>query len=249
MFAFITACIKANKDIYDYINQNLQPEDFLYHGDIGEGGDKSLNMDLKAESIFVKHLSSFGNIYSEESGLIKTTNQNQKNNTITIDPLDGSDNFMSSLPYYGTAVAFECNDKVIVGVVCNLINGLIMIRDENNILKTYDLMGNIVNDEVLKYGQSKIGIFERAYSYPNICTKLYEKKLKFRSPGAVALSLSCAKYYNFVLFCGNIREFDIKASLYISNNLFIYKSEEILLVTKNNEIFVELKNLLNNNRL
>jgi len=122
MFAFITSCIKANKEIYDYVNHKLKSEDFVYHSEIGEGGDKSLNIDLYAESVFEKHLSCFGNIYSEESGFIKTTNENQKNNTIVIDPLDGSDNFMSSLPYYGTSVAFETQGDVKVGVVCNLIN-------------------------------------------------------------------------------------------------------------------------------
>ncbi len=80
MFAFITSCIKANKEIYDYINHNLKSEDFVYHSEIGEGGDKSLNIDLYAESVFEKYLSCFGNIYSEESGFIKTTNENQKNN-------------------------------------------------------------------------------------------------------------------------------------------------------------------------
>ena len=249
MFAFIRACIRANKEIYDYINQNLQPEDFLYQGDIGAGGDKCLNMDLKAESIFEKHLSLFGNIYSEESGLITSKNQNHQNNIIIIDPLDGSDNFVSSLPYYGTSVAFETEGRVTVGAVCNLISGSIIIRDENNVLNTYDLNGNVINQDAIQNKQSKIGIFERSYSYPNVCLQLNEEKLKYRSPGAVALSLSCAKYYNFVLFFGNIRVFDVKAALYICNDLHVYQSEEILFVAKNKEIFCKLKNLLKNNRL
>jgi len=107
MFAFIEECIKANKEISNYLTQKLKPEDFFYQESFGEGGDKSLNMDLVAESIFVKYLSSFGNIYSEESGLIKT--KNYENHTIVIDPLDGSDNFLSNLPYYGTSVSLELN--------------------------------------------------------------------------------------------------------------------------------------------
>mgnify|MGYP000403189767 CR=1 FL=1 len=247
MFAFIEECIKANKEISNYLTQKLKPEDFFYQESFGEGGDKSLNMDLVAESIFVKYLSSFGNIYSEESGLIKT--KNYENHTIVIDPLDGSDNFLSNLPYYGTSVSLELDGKVIIGIVCNLINGLIIIRDEHSSLKKYDLDANLINDEIINHGESKIGIFERAYSYPKICQKLYDEKLKFRSPGAVALSLSCARYYNFVLFCGNIREFDVKAALYICNDLYIHQTKEILLVSKKKEIFCKLKNLLNNNRL
>ncbi len=249
MNAFIVECIKANKEIYNYINQNLTKDDFLYEGSHGFGGDKSLNMDLKAEGIFIKYLSSFGNIYSEEIGLVKTSNKNQKNITIIIDPLDGSNNFVSSLPYYGTSVALQFDDEVTVGIVCNLINGSILIRDENNILNKYDLEGNIINYENLELNESKIGIFERSYAYPDVCLKLYEENFKYRSPGAVALSLSCAKMYDFVLFCGNIREFDVKAGLYICNDLYIYQTEEILLVSKNKEIFCKLKNLLKNNRL
>ena len=246
MNAFITSCIKANKEIYNYINQNLKTEDFFYQGDIGEGGDKSLNIDLYAESIFIKHLSSFGNIYSEESGFIPTTNKNQKNNRIVIDPLDGSDNFLSRLPYYGTAVALECNGSVNIGIVCNLINGLIYIRDENNILMICDLEGNIVDDMPLEHIEPKIGIFERSHAFPELCKLLFEKKLKYRSPGAVALSMACARYYNFVLFYGSFREFDLKAALYICNDLHIYEGKNFVLISKNKIVFFQLKKLLNN---
>ncbi len=249
MKAFIFECIKANKEIYDYINHHLKAEDFDYEGTTGEGGDKSLNIDLYAESIFVKYLSSFGNIYSEESGFISTRNKNQLNYTIIIDPLDGSDNFVSSLPYYGTSVALEFENEMQIGIVCNLINGRIYTRNEKNLLRTYDLDANIINDTVLDSGKAKIGLFERSYAYPQLCLDLSIKNFKYRSPGAVALSLACAKYYKFVLFAGNIREFDIKASLYICSDLYIYKSSKILLVAKNKDIFTQLKNLLNNNRL
>jgi len=249
MFAFIEECIKANKEIYEHINFNLKPEDFSYHGKIGAGGDKSLQMDLRCESIFVKYLSSFGNIYSEEAGFIETSNTNHKNIKITIDPLDGSENFLSSFPYYGTAVAYEDESGVKIGIVCNLINGLVYTKNEEKLQITYDLNANIVDDKVLQCGETKFGIFERSYFFPEISLKLRDNKLKFRSPGAVALSFACAKYYSFVLFYGNIREFDIKAALYICNDLYIYQTKEILLVSKNKEIFCKLKNLLNNNRL
>jgi len=249
MNAFIGECIKANKEIYEYINQKLKPDDFCYEGSRGAGGDNSLNIDLYAESIFVKYLSSFGNIYSEESGFIQTSNKNQNNYTIIIDPLDGSDNFVSSLPYYGTAVALELDGKMQVGVVCNLVNGYNYTKNENNMLTTYDFNANVIDDKVLESGVAKIGLFERSYAYPELCSKLSSLKLKYRSPGAVALSLACAKYYNFVLFCGNIRDFDIKASLYICSDLYVYKTKDVLLVAKNKDIFTQLKNLLNNNRL
>lgn len=249
MNAFISKCIEANKEIYDYINLNLKPEDFLYHGDVGEGGDKSLNIDLITESIFIKHLSSFGNIYSEESGLIRTKNKNQTNIRIVIDPLDGSDNFLSNLPYYGTAVSFEIDNFVKIGIVCNLVSGLMYIRNEDRKLYIYNFDGEIISDSEYKNVNPKIGIFERSYSYPSICETLSTNRLKYRSPGAVALSLAWARHYNFVLFFGNLREFDLNAALYICSDLHVHQSHNFILVSGNKEIFDILKNLLKNIRL
>jgi myo-inositol-1(or 4)-monophosphatase len=96
--SFIEAVILANKELYTYINTNLSLNDYEYTNTIGFGGDNSLKIDLIAENIFIKHLEKFGNIYSEECGL-KSSN---KECTIIIDPLDGSNNFYSQLPYNGT---------------------------------------------------------------------------------------------------------------------------------------------------
>ena len=66
--AFIEAVILANKELFDYINNNLSLNDFEYTNITGFGGDNSLKIDLIAENIFIKHLEKFGNIYSEECG-------------------------------------------------------------------------------------------------------------------------------------------------------------------------------------
>ena len=73
------------------------------------------------------------------------------------------------------------------------------------------------------------------------------KKIKFRSPGAVALSLCDAKNYDFVLFAGNIREFDILASIYICNELFLYKTDKFVLMSENKEKFYQIKEIIKNN--
>lgn len=230
MFAynsFTNAVIKANKELYEYINTHMVSSDLEESSSIGYGGDKTLNIDLIAENIFIKYLESFGDIFSEEAGLL-TSNSNIK---IIIDPIDGSDNFRSGLPYYGTSVALNIDHETKAGYVVNLVNH-IMIYKVNGNLKQIDILNN-KTVEFLKINNPKIGIFERAYSYPEIAKKLNEKKLKFRSPGAVALSLSNAKNYNFVLFVGNIREFDIAASLYIYSDLFIHKGAKFLIMAKN----------------
>ena len=97
--SFIEAVILANKELHTYITKNLSLNDYEYSNTIGFGGDNSLKMDLIAENIFIKYLEDFGNIYSEECGLRNTN----KECTIIIDPLDGSNNFYSNLPYFGTS--------------------------------------------------------------------------------------------------------------------------------------------------
>ena len=63
--------------------------------------------------------------------------------------------------------------------------------------------------------------------------------------GAVALSLSEATNYDFVLYYGEIRDFDILAALYICNDLFIYKNDNILIVSSNKEKFNLIKEVIN----
>ena len=91
---FIEAVILANKELYTYLNKSLSLNDYIYTNIIGFGGDNSLKIDLIAENIFIKYLEKFGNIHSEECGLLSIN----KEFTIVIDPLDGSNNFYSNLP-------------------------------------------------------------------------------------------------------------------------------------------------------
>jgi len=235
---FIKAVILANKELLTYINNELKLEDLNYSKQIGYGGDKTLNIDLIAEEIFIRYLEVFGNIYSEECGRLS----DDKNFDIIIDPLDGSDNFSSNLPYYGTSIALVSNDKTIAGFVCNLVNGILTYKAFDEEVKFEYLLDN--RDNLLITSNKKIGIFERAYAYPNICTKLRQENIKFRSPGAVALSLCDAKNYDFVLFVGNIREFDILASLYICNDLFLYKTDKFVLIAQNIQKFNQIKEIL-----
>lgn len=236
---FIEAVILANKELYTYLNTNLSLNDYEYTNITGFGGDNSLQIDLIAENIFIKHLENFGNIYSEECGL-KTTN---KEFTIIIDPLDGSNNFYSNLPYYGTSVALQKDKITIAGFVTNLVSGIITYRAFNREIRYFSLLKN---EEItpLNINKTKISIFERAYEYPLFCEQLSKNNIKFRSLGAVALSLCDAKNYDFVLYCGKIREFDIAASLYINKNLYIYETKKALLISQNKQMFNLIKEII-----
>ena len=238
--SFIEAVILANKELYTYINKNLSLNDYIYTNITGFGGDNSLKIDLVAENIFIKYLEKFGNIYSEECGFLDT----QKEFTIIIDPLDGSNNFYSNLPYYGTSVALQKDGVTIAGFVTNLVSSVIKYRAFDGEIKYFSLIKNeeIVPIDIIK---TKISVFERAYEYPFICQKLSENSIKFRSLGAVALSLCDAPNYDFVLYCGKIREFDIVASLYICKNLFIYKTKKALLISQDKLKFALIKEIIN----
>ena len=240
---FTKRVIEANKELYEYINTHMSSLDLEESKTIGYGGDKTLNIDIIAEKIFIKYLSDFGDIFSEEIGLI-SSNSNIK---IIIDPIDGSHNFLSQLPYYGTSVALQIDGITKAGYVANLANATLIYK-ENNTSKHISLLDE---KELVEYEIKKpaIGIFERAYAYPKISNELNNKKIKFRSPGAAALSLAYAKNVEFVLFAGKIREFDIAAALYINNELFIHQDDEFLIVTKNDSFLCLIKEIIKNNRL
>ena len=236
---FIEAVILANKELYTYINTNLSSKDYEYTNTTGFGGDNSLKMDLLAENIFIKHLEKFGNIYSEECGQLSSN----KEYTFVIDPLDGSNNFYSKLPYYGTSVALQKDGKTIAGFVTNLVSAVLTYKAFDEEVKQVSLI-DLKELELKEVGKTKISIFERAYKYPEICEKLHENNIKYRCLGAVALSLSDTRNYDFVLYAGEIRIFDIAAALYICNDFFIHKTDKFLLICKNKEKFELIKEFI-----
>lgn len=236
---FIEAVKIANKELYDYINNSLCLNDLQYSNKIGFGGDNSLNIDIIAENIFIKHLEKFGNIYSEECGLLSSN----KEYTIIIDPLDGSNNFQSDLPYYGTSIALKKDDAIVGGFVSNLISSILTYRIFDDDIKYFSLL-NQKEIFPIEVSKTKLGIFERAYIYPKICEKFKNFNIKFRTLGAVALSLCDVKKYDFVLFLGPNREFDIAASLYINKDFYIFTSHNCVLVSKNKQKFDEIKEII-----
>ncbi len=224
--------IKANFEIIEYINKKLNQDDFSYSNTIGFGGDMSLKIDLIFEDIFINNLKDIGNIFSEECGF----KDFKKELTFIIDPLDGSNNFFSNAPYFGTSIGVKKNNKIIAGFVLNLSNKIMTYRilDEEVSYFSFEKNKDIKRVE---NNSSKVAIFERGYKYPEICKILNNKNIKFRILGATALSLANAKDFLFVLFIGDLREFDIEAGLFISKDLYIYRDDNILFVTKYKDKF------------
>ncbi len=204
---------------------------------MGAGGDVSRQIDMVAEDIFVKHLGSFGKIFSEESGEI-----GEGKYRIVLDPIDGSDNYLSQVPYFGSSVALELDGTVLVGIICNFANGDIFVKRKES-FEVAKLADGVFH-AVYKNPCSSVGIFERAYRSKIAAKKLYDSEIKYRIPGASALSFAYAHYVDFVIFEGEIREYDAKAGLYMCENLYKYEYNDLLLICKDLKQFNFLKTIL-----
>ena len=233
---YVKDTIAANYELYNYLKTNQKDDIFEYTDMRGAGGDVSTQIDLIAEEIFVKHLGGYGKIISEESGEI-----GQGDIEIVIDPIDGSNNLMANIPYYGSSVAFKKDGKVFASVICNLANGDLFVKEKTPVRAN---LNKLYFKELTPSNQSHIGIFERSYTSPEIVTKLYSQKIKFRSLGAMAISLSWAYNLDFVIGTGKIREYDVAAGLHICSGLNIYQGDELLVVSKDKVVFDKMVNLL-----
>ena len=238
MRTFIEACFDAALEVESLI-RSTQHSYGCEPQTKGAGGDVSIGYDLLAEDCFVKHLSCFGRILSEESGYI-----GEGDDLIIIDPIDGSDNLKSKFPYYGASIALKRDDKTVAAMVCNFANGDCFVRANGEHYRR-SLFREEEREDVGINRHAKVGLFEKASLHPDAARVLIENGLKFRSPGAVALSLSYAHASKYMIFLGNMRPYDIEAGLYLCEDLYTYKSEDIIIVSHNKDVFAKILTIFN----
>lgn len=274
---------------------------------VGAGGDYSSGADLLAESIFCKFLLPHYHIDSEESGLLK--GDDNAKGTIILDPLDGSNNFKSNIPYFGASVAL-CNEtgKVCEAFVVNYISCEIAYLNDDlltltktpcifslqtfiadlqpeymiyantakkptsmqtcympcNFMKLLSNKNDVIKDsfiisvceeikettqylpafdanflyamfasQIIIYRPQRViteklecGIFEKAMHHAKWVSFLTTNGLKFRSLGAIALSLAFSFRYLFVLLPTHVRKYDGMAGFYLAQNQTIYGNLE-----------------------
>ena len=238
MTHFLSSCIKANEEIYLSLAQPY-PDEFFKMGKVGAGGDESSGLDMFAEAVFVKHLDEYGQIESEESGLIGE----ERATTIIIDPIDGSSNALSYFPYFGTSVAKLRGGVVDTAMVCNLANGDYFIKDSGGEV----LQGKLFRDRLeppVVAPASPIGLFEKAYNYPKLAKELTKNGLKFRSSGAVALSLAYAQSVKYLLFMGKYRKYDFVAGLALCDSLEVIIEDDYVIVSKEKKVAKRIRKLI-----
>ncbi len=90
----------------------------------------------------------------------------------------------------------------------------------------------------------EIGLFEKAYSNPNLVALFSEANLKFRAPGAVALSLAYARSVKYVLFMGSFRIYDFAAGLALCEGLEVIVEEDYVIVSKDKLIAEKIEKLI-----
>jgi myo-inositol-1(or 4)-monophosphatase len=240
MTDFIKACMQANEEIASALKDGFDTS-WFEKTEVGAGGDVSSKLDLFAEAIFVKHLSMFGEIESEESGII-----GEGEEKIIIDPIDGSANALSLFPFYGTSVAKVNTEGILdAAVVCNLANGDIFFKSSTSTIEQGKLFSNTFHVPHTSK-KAEIGLFEKAYANPGLVAALDKEKLKFRSPGAIALSLAYAHTVNYVLFMGEFRIYDFAAGLALCEGLEVIVEADYVIVSKEKSIAMQIETLIHN---
>ena len=238
MTPFIQACINANEEISLAIKDGFDAS-WFEKTEVGAGGDVSSKLDLMAEAIFVKHLGRYGQIESEESGVV-----GEGNAKIIIDPIDGSSNALSLFPFYGTSVARVNADGILdAAIVCNLANSDIFLTTVANGVQQGKLFSSDYHTPHTT-PNSEIGLFEKAYANPGLVALLDQEHLKFRSPGAIALSLAYARSVNYVLFVGAFRIYDFAAGLALCEGLEVIVEDDYVIVSKEKTVAHKIETLI-----
>ena len=91
---------------------------------------------------------------------------------------------------------------------------------------------------------AEIGLFEKAYAHPEVVRLLDASGLKFRAPGAIALSLAYAHTVSFVLFVGTFRIYDFAAGLALCEGLEVIVEQDYVIVSKNKSVAMQIETIL-----
>ncbi len=227
----IAPCVKTTKETQPNLG-------------VGAGGDAMKPMDLAAEKAIIdtlnQHSVSF-TLISEESG-VKKFGSSAEECFVTVDPVDGSTNFMHGLPFYACSVAVSDKPwlaEVYAGMVADLFHdvtytafrGKGAFRDGKKITpsKTTTL------DEAL------IGLDLNTYKVKEVAPKvtaLIGKTKHIRHFGANALELCYVADGStdaFVDLRGKLRTTDVAAGF-----LIIKEADGTITSPENKEVNVEL---------
>ena len=214
------------------------------HLGIGAGGDAMKPMDLAAETAIVetlkRHDVSF-TLISEESGIRKFGGSAEEC-FVTVDPIDGSTNFMHGLPFYACSIALSQKPvlaDVYAGMVADLFHNVTYTAFEGE--GAYRDDERIQTSKTAVLDDAMIGLDLNTYKVKEVAPKvtaLIEKTKHIRHFGANALELCYVANGltdAFVDVRGKLRTTDVAAGF-----LVIKEAGGIVTTPDNKELNVEL---------
>jgi myo-inositol-1(or 4)-monophosphatase len=170
----------------------------------GAGGDKSFPIDIEAEDIIISSLKSLDEPLSIISEEIGTFDVKGGGRLVIIDPIDGSKNAVSGVPFYCTSIAVADSETIgsmSSSYIINLLTGDEFWAEKGK--------GAFFNGEQIFCQQDDILYFV-AYEaqmpgrdIPRIMPLLAQAR-KARCFGSLALDLSYVAYGAFSIFAGPV---------------------------------------------
>ena len=172
--------------------------------------------DLEANKIIIKTIKKYfpkHNILSEETPF----ENNRSDYKWVIDPLDGTHNFLHGIPFFGTSIALEYKNKIILGVMQFPTLHMTAIAEKGK--------GAFLNGKRIKVSNKKglnhsFILFEYAYSNRkekvDFLKKLIHQTIDVRNFGSAIYDLmlvACGKSDGFVIL--STHEWDVAAGFLI----------------------------------
>jgi len=227
--------------IHPYLATIREPQPEL---GIGAGGDAMKPMDLAAEKAIIDTLREFDvsfTLISEESG-VKKFGDAAGGCFVTIDPIDGSTNFMHGLPFYCCSIAVSTKrtlNDVYAGLVTDLAHDITYMAFEGK--GAYRDGKKIVTSKTSSLEEAVIGLDLNTYKVKEIILKLTDliaKTKHIRHFGANALELCYVANGltdAFVDIRGKLRTTDVAAGF-----LILKEAGGIVTTPENQQFNVEL---------
>ena len=184
------------------------------------------NADLRTEKIIIEELKKARpkySIISEENGV---QNNEDKENTWIIDPIDGTVNFLHGIPHFAISIALRSNNEIVSGLVFDPIKNELFYAEKNK--------GAFYNNQRVRVSKkSKIDncLFVTGGKMKN------EPEIPFRKSGCAALDLAyvaAGRYDGY--FQNHLNLWDIAAGIILVKEAGGILNEIDLNVNKNIKI-------------
>ncbi|WP_373506173.1 inositol monophosphatase [Aestuariivirga sp.] len=181
-------------------------------------GDYVTAADKRCDKILREELSKARPGYSfltEETGVVKGTDPDHR---FIIDPIDGTMNFMHSVPFFAITIALERKDELIAAITYNPVSDEMFVAEKGsgtflNNKRLRIAQRRDIHDTLVSYEMPHRGGKEHALSRAELSV-LQGKVVGIRGPGSAALSLAYVAAGRFdAMVCRNINSWDVAAGI------------------------------------